>query len=77
MGQLHYHGLQKPVAEITPASQVFWLQSMNCALDSQSLSNFVTIAADNFVMLVSCARHLHDFYGVFSKLAPISSVFLQ
>jgi hypothetical protein len=33
------------------------------------------MAADNFEMLVSCARRLSDFCGVCSNLAPISSSF--
>jgi putative flippase GtrA len=44
-------------------------------VESSSLSSFITLAADDFEMLVSCARHPNDFSGVCSYLAPILSNF--
>jgi hypothetical protein len=35
----------------------------------------IVLAADNFEMLVSFAKYLHDFCGVCSNLAPNSSGF--
>jgi hypothetical protein len=66
--------LQKPVAEINPAGQFTWLQSMNFnALYCRSLSSFDALVADDFEIPVSCARSLNDLYGVWSNLVPISS----
>jgi hypothetical protein len=42
------------------------------ALYGLSLNSFITVAADNLEMPVTCAWHLSDFCGVDSKLAPIS-----
>jgi hypothetical protein len=44
------------------------------ALYGQSLSSFIALAADNFEMLVYCARGLCDISGVCSNLASISPI---
>jgi hypothetical protein len=45
-------------------------------LCGQSLSSFVTLAADQFETLVSCAWCFSDFYGLCSDLTPVLSSFL-
>jgi hypothetical protein len=62
--------LQNPVVEINAASHV-----MCVTLYSQSLNSFITMAFDNFKMLVSCASRLGDISGVYSDLDPIATTF--
>jgi hypothetical protein len=72
--------LQKPGAEINPASRVTRMQSMNyctVAWCGRNLSNFVALAADDLDIPVSCARRLNDLCGVCSNLALISYSFPQ
>jgi hypothetical protein len=56
--------LKKIIAEINPASQVPWLQSMNYSrLVLPKLISVFAMDADDFKRLISCARHLSDFRG--------------
>jgi len=63
--------LRDPVTNIQFVSRITWLQF--CTLLFLTGFGFSFVAADNFETLVSCTRHLRDFHGECSSLAPVLS----